>query len=461
MGARRNGVQRAVAAVAAVLGVLLIGTSQAWSQAAPDTGFSNGTASASATAIKVNPTAAALSIGVTLGISLSGYTNDTAKAESRGIDLGIIGTTLAAEPCDGGDPTFAADRQPQPLTADSREPDAAQGKSASETFDKNPIPGFDKRVRATDEPLADATTVVVALGQAGALEIGGARTETTTRVVDKKTREAVATTEIGSLILGGGAVRIGSLKWQAIHRSGAENTKSGTFTVGSVLVGGVPLPVSGLDPAQLFATLNTVLKPFGVELRPPTSREVNGAIVVDPMAVAVVPSATRDSVAGQLLSSIQPLREQVVAALLQLDCSNATYVTVADIALGSLTGAGSFSLELGGVSASTGDVEVTHLLGDLGGGSTLIPGTPDEFIPGTEGVTTPGVEGTDAGPTVAGNRRSQPEVAAPIAAASDDGSRGGKLALLAGITLLLLALMAELDRRKMRSALKLSPTTEA
>src|SRR5688500_863579 len=182
MRARRNKAQQAVAVVAALAGVLLIGTSQAWSQTgggAPAPAFANGTAAASPSGVKANPTAASLSIGITLGIALSGYTNDTAKAESRGIDLGIIGTTLAGEPCDGGEPTFAADRQPQPLAADSREPDAAAGKSAPETFDKNPIPGFTKTVRATADPLSEATTPGVPLGQAGALEIAGVRADAT------------------------------------------------------------------------------------------------------------------------------------------------------------------------------------------------------------------------------------------------------------------------------------------
>lgn len=462
MGAGRNKTQRLGAAVAALMGGMLVMTSVASSQTTATPTFGNGTASASAQAVKVNPTAAALSLGITFGISLSGYTNEVAKAESRGIDLGIIGTTLAGEPCDGGEPSFAAERQPQPLAVDSREPDAAAGKTAPETFDGQTLPVFQKSVRATSQPLGEATTLTVPLGQAGALEIAGARTNSITRVVDGKTREAVATAEIGSLVLGGGAVRIGNLEWEAVHRTGAETTKTATFTVGSVSVGGVPLPVPSSDPAAVFAVLNPVLATLGVELRPPSIREVNGAMAVDPLTIAVVPSATRDSIAGQLFNAIQPVRQAVVDALLALDCGNDTYVTLADIALGSFTGAGSFSLELGGASAFTGEVQLSNLLGSLGEPS-LIAGTADQIIPGEAGTSFAPSDVAAPPAGVAGTRAQRGggrETAAPIAATTG-GSRGGKLALLAGGILLLLAAVAELDRRKMLAAMQTSPTSEA
>ena len=462
MGARRNKVQRALAAVAALMGAVLVMTSTASSQTAGAPGFSNGTASASSQAIKVNPTAAALSIGITFGISLSGYTNDTAKAEARGIDLGIIGTTLAGEPCDGGEPTLAAEDQPQPLAVDSRDADAGTEKSSTDFISGLEIPGFLKKARATKEPLAQATSLVVPLGQAGALEIAGARSDTITHIVNGNTREAIATAEIGSINIGGGVVKLGNLKWEVIHRTGAENSKRATFTVGSATVGGslLPIPLPANDPAALFGALNTVLLAFGVELRAPVSREVNGGIQLDPMMVAVVPSPARDQLAGQLLTALNPVRQELVKALLDIDCGNDTYITVADVALGSFTGAGSFSLELGGASAFTGELAPAFSIGDVSG-PTSFAGTADEIIPGTEGSSFPASEGA-APSAVAGNRNTKGdrEVAAPIAS-TFDGERGGKLALLAGGVLLLLALVAELDRRKMLAAMQPATITEA
>ena len=461
MGSRRNKVQRAIAAAAAVTGAVLLMTSTAASQTTGTSAFKNGTASATSQAIKVNPTAASLSIGITFGVSLAGYTNDTAKAEARGIDLGIIGTTLAGEPCDGGEPSLAAEDQPQPVSVDSRDPDAAAGKTGTDSISGMEIPGFLKKARATPEPLAEATALVVPLGQAGALEIAGARADTLTRVVDKKTREAIATAEIGSLIVGGGAVRLGNLKWEVIHRTGAVNSKTATFTVGSATVGGslLPIPLPANDPAALFAVLNTVLAPFGVELRAPVSHEVNGGIQLDPMTVAVVPSPARDQIAGQVLTALGDVRAAVVQALLDIDCGNDTYVTVADIALGSFTGAGSFSLELGGATAFTAELDPAFQIGDQQGPASFA-GTADEIIPGELGSTFEG-GGTPPPGAVAGNRSTKggKEVAAPIAS-TFDGERGGKLALLAGGVLLLLAAVAELDRRKMLAAMRTATVTE-
>src|SRR4051794_5869088 len=127
------------------------------SSAAPDN--TGGTASAVAQSYRVNPTAAALSIGVTFGTSLSDYTNQTARAESRAVDLGIIGTTLTSEGCDGSPPSFPPDQLPQPLDANSSDPKAAQGYSEQ---DKT-VPAMTKSVRADNTPSSQADTTTVPL----------------------------------------------------------------------------------------------------------------------------------------------------------------------------------------------------------------------------------------------------------------------------------------------------------
>lgn len=459
------------AAYKGVAGLVVIATGLAWgspagSQAAE---FTNGTASATALGFKVNPTASALSLGITFGTALSQYTNDVSKAESRGIDLGIIGTVLAAEGCDGGAPTLPAEQQPQPLAVDSRQPDAGAGKSGPETIGGTPLPAFAKSVKATPQPLGEAAARVGAVGEPGMFAIDGASSKTLTRVVDGKTREAVAVTEIGSLDLGG-QVRLSGLRWESIHRTGAEQAMTGTFSVGSVLVGGAPVPIPSGDPAAAFAAVNQVLAPLGIELRAPATRNVNGAVTVDPLTIAVVPAPVRDAITGQILSGAQPAREQLVDALLAQSCRFGTFITIADIAVGSITGAGSFSLELGGVQAFSGELQLSSFLqspGGFGDGPVML--SPD--IPTTTGELTtiegtPAIAGTPAvpGSAVAGAQKGRSgsrggrELAAPAAATR--GTRGGKMALLAGGTLLLLAAVAELDRRKMRAALT-ATTTEA
>ena len=449
-------------AVAALLGVLLLTTAQASSQTTPAASFSNGTASASAQSVKVNPTAASLSIGATIGISLAGYQNDVAKAEARGIDLGVIGTTLAGEGCDGGEPTLPAEQQPQPLVADSREPDAAGGKSAPEAIAGITLPAIQKVARATSEPMGEATTLSAPVGRAGVVEVAGARSNALVSVVEHRTRRAVATTEIAEISLGGGVVKLGGLKWQAVQQTGADEADTAAFTIGNVTVGGVPVAIPSGDLGPVFTTVNQALAPLGIELRAPALRNVGDVVAVDALAVAVIPSPTRDAVSGQLLGTLQPVREALIDALLDLDCGNATYVTLADVALGSFTGSGSFSLELGGVIATSRELQFTSLL-QPPGGPGLIPGTPDELIPGQPPSLSGSVEAPSGGAGVGGARsqKNPPSQAAAPIAATGEGARGGKLAALAGGVLLLLALAAELDRRKMHAAMKTVPVTEA
>ncbi|MEY2567612.1 MAG: hypothetical protein QOE35_2141 [Actinomycetota bacterium] len=446
MRARRNTIQRSVAALAALMGALLLTTASASSES---TGFQNGTAAAQAQAIKVNPTAAALSIGVTLGTSLAGYTNEVAKAESRGIDLGIIGTTLAGAGCDGSAPSFPADQQPQPLSVDSRDPDAAAGKSGPETISGNPVPVFTKIAKATPQPLGEASALVASVGQAGALVVSGAQSSAKTEVVDGKTRLATASADIKSIDIGG-VVKLSGLHWEVTNKTGAEKASTGSFGLGSLSIAGVPVPLGSNDPSAAFAAANQALNALGIELRPPTVHSTDGNVSIDPLAIAVVPNATRDGISGQLLGAALPVRQAVTDALLQQSCKNGTYITIADIAVGSITGAGSFSLELGGAQASTGELTLSNFLqqppalgvSDANLSDVLSAGAVAD-VPGSLG--TPGTPGTPGQP-------GQPVThqAAPIAATS--AAKNSKLAVVAGATLLLLAAVAELDRRKMRRA---------
>jgi len=444
-------------AVTLGLAAMVVVALPSWSPA-DTSGFSNGTASASAQAFKVNPTASALSLGVTFGISLAGYTNEVAKADARGIDLGIIGTILAGAGCDGSAPTLPANQQPQPLAVDSRDPGAAQGKSAPETFMGNPVPGFTKTVKATSAPLADAGVTIGQLGQAAAFTISGATSSARTEVIKGNIRQAVATADIGSLDIGGGAVKLGGLHWDITNHTGADSSTAHTFAIGSAVIGGTPVPTQ--DPAAVIAAANQALNPIGIQIRPPNFRQVNEGYTIDPLSIAVVPSSTRDQVSGTILGGLQPVRQQVTDALLKASCKTGSLITIADVVVGSITGAGSFSLELGGVSASSGDVKTSSLLD-----SSLSP-TPDLGSSTNELPATPAVAAIPAippgAPTIITNKKGAVQgrrLAKPIGATSP-GRRGGMLAMVGGIGLLLLLAAIEGDRRMMRRAERTHSTTE-
>jgi hypothetical protein len=434
---------------AAVLAVALTGPGVAPAAAGEAaTDKTAGTASATATSYKINPTEASLSIGITFGISLAGYTNQVAQAESRGIDLGIIGTTLAAQGCSGGDPTLAADKQPQPLRSDSR--DGKPGpQTAPEQFDGQTVPIITKQTQANATPYAEANTTTATLsGQGAVVGINGAHSRAVTQVT-KGTRDALATVDLGSIDIAG-VVSLANLHWEAESQTGAVDKAAGAFTIGSLKVLGQSLPTA--NALDALAQANTLLAPVGVQFVMPQVHTNAGILFVDPLMVRVVPSPTRDSITGAILSGAQPVRQNLYTALLGATCSFASPITVSDIALGSVTGAGSFSLEFGGVNAKADALKTTNLLqglpslsanvsgGDLGGFTAFDSNSTISALPSTPHTT------------VLNDSKGR----GPSLAVTAKGSRGGKMALVGLLGLLGLLLFAERDRRMMRRAQRIS-----
>jgi len=419
--------------------------------------FNNGTGSALAVGYKANPTTGNLSFGITAGESLAGHQNTAATGQAYAINPGVIGITLAGEGCDGGDPAVPAEDQPQPVIARSGEDGAAEGYTGSEAG------SIQQFARATTDPFAEAITEIAPAGDPAAVFIDGGRTISHSGVIGGNVREAVARTELGEVSLGGGAIKLRGLTWEAIHRSGTVNETIGSFTIDGLLVGGqsVPLPGEGLD--QLKA-LGDVLRPLGFEVTPPAVRVEQNIVFVDPLKIAVIPSPTRDGVTGPLIGGAQPVRDALTEALLEQDCGNASFITIADIVLGSVTGAGQVGLELGGVQATSAAIEgfqfalapalpaVPALPATAGGaGLPTSGGTPSNNLPSTTPAPTP----APSDPEPAGTTPGSQVASAPISGLA--GERGGIMAAISAGGLLLMLGTAEGDRRKMRSAQRALP----
>lgn len=438
----------AVAVAAAALSVMLL-TDPGSAAPAAAADFNPGTGSATAIGYKVNPTNGNLSFGVTVGESIAGHQNTGATGQSRAINTGVIGVTLAGEACDGGDPTLAAEDQPQPLIVRTGDKGAEKGVSE---FELGVPSGLEKFARATEMPWAQAITTIAPLGDPATIFINGGRTISTSGVVNGNTREATARTELGTVSLGGGVITLEGLTWEAVNRTGAVNEHFGTFTVGAIELAGQKMTLPG-DAFDQMSALAAILGPLGFEITSPAIRFAQGVEFVDPLVIAVVPSPQRDGLTLPILKALQPLREQIVDALIAQDCGNSTYVTVADVVLGSVTGAGALGLELGGVRATTADFKKFQF-----GGiklPTLPSVTPLPTLPLIP--TIPGVPATVGGTNVSPTAPSGPEKspAAPIVDVS--GTRGGWLALIGGLGLVLLIATAEADRRKMQHALSVIP----
>ena len=442
---------------AIVMTGLTVATFTSGASAATDPG--QGTALAQTQ--KIDPKAGGLSLGFTFGMSIAGHQNEVAQASSQAINLGIIGTTLASEGCDGSDPSLPADQQPQALRIDSRDPNADKGKTEEENG------AFTKEVRASSSPLGEATTTTAGYSIAGVLSVGSGVSKTHSGIVDGA-REAVATVDIGSIDLAG-QVHLGGLHWDATYRSTGDNKVAGTFSIGNASIAGQPLPTN--DPSAVLDQANTVLKNLGLKLVAPTARNSGGVLFVSPLMIAVVPNAQRDAVAGAVIGGIQPLRKALVDALLAQSCKNASYITIFDLVVGSVTGAGEFALSLGGVQASSsvipkngfslGEAQYSLGGGSNGGGASFdLPGdtggTGDTSYTGTAPDTSTG-GGADGG---SGNAPSGAKRLVTQPASALVGKRGGGLAVAGLASLGLLGALAEGDRRKMRRAQREIPDTQ-
>ena len=417
--------------------------------------FNAGTGSAVALVYKVNPLFGNLSFGITAGESLAGHQNTGASAQSKAINLGVIGVTLAGEGCQGSDPTLPSESQPQPVLVGSDDPGAADGKSA-EFAD---VPGgITMRARATKAPFAEAITSIAPIGDPLGVLISGGTSTASSGVVKAGVREAKAISELGRVTLIGGLLTLENLRWEATQRSGAATVNSGTFSLGAIHLAGNTIPLPS-DSLSQIAVLKDVLGSLGFTLTPPATRVEQGIVFVDPLRIGIVPSALRDSITGGILGQLQPVRESFVEQLAQIGCgedpdilgnNGKTAITVLDLALASISGAGALIVELGGVQATTSEISgfaglgLVPALPDLGSlPDTGLPTLPDDTGFGDLPTdTATGDAGTDTGTGTA----------PPKTIASVDGERGGVLAAVAGGGLLLLLLTAEADRRKMRRA---------
>jgi hypothetical protein len=464
---------RRVAAGVGLAGVLTFMASTPGGAALAQTGegdFNNGTGNAIAAAYKVNPIVGNLSFGITTGLALAGHQNTAAQAQSAAVDMGVIGTTLAAEGCMGADPTWAAEDQPQPVIVFSNDEGAEQGGEEDEAGLVN------KFARAHPAPFAEAITTINPMGDPAVAFVSGGQAIASSGVIDGNVREARAYTRIGSVTFAGGAVELRGLEWEAIHRTGAVEETIGRFHVGSLVMGGEEIPLPS-DPVEAAVALDEHLRPLGFTLTAPRIREAQNIVFVDPLKVGVIPAEARESIVGPIIGAIQPLREAIFAELLALDCGELaeatgrsfptkSIISVFDIALSSVSGAGAMLLEIGGVQATTAEIDAFAFpplpaLPDLPPVLDAAPSLPDAGASaglGTSSDATPGATGSTLADTPAETGTSQVTESTPVQnIAGVGGSRGGALALVGGLGLATMLATAEGDRRKMRRALREIP----
>jgi hypothetical protein len=160
------------------------------------------------------------------------------------------------------------------------------------------------------------------------------------------------------------------------------------------------------------------------------------------------------------------VRQALTDAMLKATCKFGDVITVADITAGSVSGAGSLTLEVGGVSVTSGDLKLSNdlqAIPDLSNNTNLSApaaaagGTTDlgsTALPGGS-LATSGIPGTPGTPGQVASGVGGRQLARPIADIS--GARGGMLAAVAAVGFGLLVAAVEGDRRVMRRAQRMIP----
>ncbi len=352
----------------AVLGVALAGPARSAEAAVVP-----GTAQALATALTVGPATGGLSEELTFGQSLAAYLPGEAQAQAQAVNFGSIGLSLTSDQCNGSPPLVQPSQLPKPATAESID------QPQSQTVDAAPIPGSAgvgvgvQQAATTPEPAGTATTTLAAFSVPGVLQVGSGVASAHVAFVGGDVRQATASVQLSSLSLLGGLVVLDGLEWTVEQESGASQLATGSFHLGGVQVAGVPLPNPPALPASdLLGPVDQALGPTGLGVQWPTTQvdQAQGTVQETPLVVQLSNSALGRQLVGPLLGPSETVRDAIQQALLGVSCTFGTELTLGDIGIGILAGAGSLTLAFGGVQAGTTDQVATNPFAvDLGGTS--------------------------------------------------------------------------------------------
>jgi hypothetical protein len=353
--------------------------------------FSNGTAKATAVVARIAPGVGALELGISAGVAVSEVKNTIGQAQSETLDLGLIGSTLTGEGCDGGDPTISPENLPQSTRVDSR------GGDISITEDEFPLAGSTigggrKQVSAVTKPAASAiTTVAATISQL--LTLDGGRAEATTEVIPGEARVAHASVGVNLTIAG--LVNLSGLRWDAVHRTGSNPEATATFDIGTASLLGVPIPLDALQATE--DAVNLVLRATGVSISFPRVErftEPADLVRITPLRIVLKDSPLGAELLGPVLNLSREQREKLFDDLSAAYCKAAGYLLIGDIAVSVASGTGFLAVEIGGAEATTGELVLEDPFGDdeappvslapaapVSGGPVVAPRVPSVALP--------------------------------------------------------------------------------
>ncbi len=148
------------------------------------------------------------------------------------------------------------------------------------------------------------------------------------------------------------------MQWKAVHRTGADPEAAGSFSIADGTIGGIPAPVDQLGALQ--DAVNTALAQSGITVTLPKVEHLtkpNDVIRVTPLIVQLRDSPLGKAALGPGLNATREQREQLFNQIVSFYCQAAGLLLVGDIGVDIASGTGFLSVQVGGVTAATADIE--------------------------------------------------------------------------------------------------------
>lgn len=393
--------------------------------AAQEASFGVGSGEASAKLVTVGPSRGSLALAPTVGLVLADFLNTQGRGDVRMVDLGILADFLPPE---------LTQLLPAVKVASSEEGAEAGRTTSLGTPAELPVGVSlgELHAAASPEPFGRSSFRLAPI-DLGFVQIAGGSTEAFSGIVDGTVREAVGRVEVGSVDIGGGALVLEGLAWEALHRSGGASVERARFTVGSVTVAGrrFALPDGVEKPlADAIAAAAPLLDPLGLHIELPRARIEGGVVEITPLRISFADSAL-GLVAAPLLEAAQPIREVLVDGIRSASEEADIAILLADVALGLLAGGSSLDLEIGGATAQTAEPAQRFSFGtgsggfDLSSEGTAPAGKGSLPLPalGASGSPRPAPLGAASAPA-AGSTDRAGEVATPGTSRADSSGSG-------------------------------------
>ncbi|MEA3076186.1 MAG: hypothetical protein QOF60_1094 [Actinomycetota bacterium] len=312
--------------------------------------FVLGSGNAQAQLVRIGPAAGHLALAPTIGLSLADYLSTVGRGESRIFEWGAL---------DGSVPADFKAKTPS-VRSTSTDDGSDKGADAAPIGTPAGAPftaaAMQQHADSTKKPVGHSTFTLGAFSVPGAVEMSGGIAETTSGIVKDGVRSSVATVRIGRLVLGGGAVTLTGLKWEAVQRTGSETVTTASFTVdGATAAGQTLAPPKPDQLATFFSTLNGALATAqtGLVIDPPATSTTGGLATVSPLGIRMVNSPIGNTAVAPIVGAAQPVREPVTGGLIANCAQCSSGVLVADVFAGVVTGGGRFDLEVGGANGYT------------------------------------------------------------------------------------------------------------